>query len=309
MKLISVITPCYNEEANVEELYEAVKRVFDDLNEYTYEHIFIDNASRDNTVKILKGIAEQDDRVKIIVNARNFGHIKSPYYAIFQAKGDAVIVMAADHQDPPDLVKEFIKKWEEGYKAVVGVKKDSDESPILFAIRSTYYRVLGRLSETELIMDFTGYGLYDRRIVDILKSLEDPYPYFRGLIAEIGLDTAKIEYVQPQRRRGITKNNFYSLYDTAMLGFTSHSKVPLRLAAMFGFLSSALCFLSGLFYFIYKLLYWQSFSVGMGPIVIGLFFVASVQLFFLGIVGEYVGSIHTQVLRRPLVVEKERINF
>jgi polyisoprenyl-phosphate glycosyltransferase len=309
MILISIVTPCYNEEANVEDLYRAVRQVFDDLSGYTYEHIFIDNASGDKTVEILKNIAKEDKRVKIIVNARNFGHLRSPYHAIFQAHGDAVIIMAADHQDPPPLVREFIKKWEEGYKAVVGVKKNSQESPVLFALRSAYYRVLGRLSETELILDFTGYGLYDRQLIDVLKSLDDPYPYFRGLIAEIGFETAKIEYVQPQRKRGITKNNFYSLYDTAMLGFTSHSKVPLRLAAMLGFLSSALCFLAGLFYFLYKLLYWQSFSVGMGPIAIGLFFIASVQLFFLGIVGEYVGSIHTHILKRPLVVEKERINF
>lgn len=215
----------------------------------------------------------------------------------------------ADLQDPPQLIKEFLKKWEEGYKIVVAVKKKSEEPRAIFALRSLYYRVLNRLSDTDLVEDFTGYGLYDRKVIDIINSLDDPYPYFRGLIAEIGFEQARIEYLQRTRKKGFTKNNLFTLYDLAMLGLTSHSKVPLRLATMVGFLSSAVCFLSGLFYFIYKLLYWQSFSVGMGPIVIGLFFVASVQLFFLGIVGEYVGSIHTQVLKRPLVVEKERINF
>ena len=309
MRLISVITPCFNEEQNVREVYEQIKKVFDDLQGYTYEHIFIDNASRDKTVDILKEIAKTDKRVKVIVNARNFGHIRSPSHAIRQAAGDAVIGIVADLQDPPHLIKEFIKKWEEGYKVVMAVKKDSHESGIMFWLRSLYYRVLRRLSDTEMVPNFYGFGMFDRSVIDIINSLDDPYPYFRGLIAEIGFESAKIEYVQPKRKRGITKNNFFSLYDLAMLGLTSHSKVPLRLATMLGFLSSAVCLLAALFYFVYKLLYWSSFSVGMGPVVIGIFFVASVQLFFLGIVGEYVGSIHTQVLRRPLVVEKERINF
>lgn len=309
MRLLSVITPCYNEAHNVKEVYEQVKKVFDDLQDYTYEHIFIDNASKDKTVDILKEIAETDKRVRIIVNARNFGHVRSPFHAVRQARGDAVIGVVADLQDPPHLIKDFIKKWEEGYKVVMAVKTRSEESRIMFALRSLFYHTLNRLSDTELVENFTGFGLYDKSVIDIIKSLDDPYPYFRGLIAEIGFEAAKIEYVQPERKRGITKNNFFTLYDLAMLGLTSHSKVPLRLATMLGFFSSAVCFLSGLFYLVYKLLYWSSFTVGMGPIVIGLFFVASVQLFFLGIVGEYVGSIHTQVLKRPLVVEKERINF
>jgi glycosyltransferase involved in cell wall biosynthesis len=309
LKLISVVSGCFNEEQNVRDLYEQVKQVFADLGEYSYEHIFIDNASEDKTVEVLKDIAKNDKRVKIIVNARNFGHVRSPYHALLQAEGDAVVSMASDLQDPPPLIKEFIKKWEQGYKVVVGVKKESRESAVLFAMRSVYYRILGRFAETELIRNFTGFGLYDRQLVDILKAQDDPYPYFRGLIAEIGFESAKIEYIQEKRKRGITKNNFYTLYDLAMLGFTSHSKVPLRLATMMGFLSSAVCLFAGLFYLCYKLFYWYSFDVGFGPVVIGLFFVASVQLFFLGIVGEYVGSIHTQVLKRPLVVEKERINF
>jgi polyisoprenyl-phosphate glycosyltransferase len=309
VKSISVVTPCYNEEGNVSALCRAVKEVFDDLPEYSYEHIFIDNASHDGTVEILKQIAKTDKHVKIIVNARNFGHLRSPYHALFQASGDAMILMAADFQCPPSLVKDFVRKWEEGYKIVAGVKKKSEENAVFHLFRSMYYRLLGRLSETELVPNFTGYGLYDRQVVEILRSLADPYPYFRGLLAEVGFEIAQVEYVQPARQRGVTGNNFYALYDTAMLGFTSHSKVPLRLAAMLGFLSSGLCFLAGLFYFAYKLIYWHSFSVGIGPMVLGLFFIGSVQLFFLGVVGEYVGSIHTRVLNRPLVIEKERINF
>jgi glycosyltransferase involved in cell wall biosynthesis len=309
MRLISVVTACYNEEQNVREVYEQVKAVFGELEDYTYEHIFIDNASKDTTVEILRSIAKDDKRVKVIVNARNFGHIRSPFHAIHQATGEAVIGLAADLQDPPHLIKEFVKKWEEGYKVVLGVKNQSEESGIMFALRSFYYRVLNRLADTQLVPNFTGFGLYDRRVIDIINSLDDPYPYFRGLISEIGFEAATVEYVQAKRRRGITKNNFYTLYDLAMLGLTSHSKVPLRLATMMGFLSSAVCLFVGFFYLGYKLLYWYSFDVGLGPVAIGLFFVASVQLFFLGIVGEYVGSIHTQVLKRPLVVEKERINF
>lgn len=309
MKLISVVTPCYNEEENVELLYEEVKKVFRGLKDYTYEHIFMDNASKDRTVSILKEIAKRDKNVKIIVNARNFGNIRSHFNGMLQAKGDAVISMAADFQESPQMIVDFIKKWEEGYKKVVGVKIGSKESFLMFTIRKMYYRTISRLSDIELIKDSTGFGIYDKRIMEILREIKDPYPYFRGLTADIGFETARIEYVQPSRKRGITKNNFYVLYDMAMLGITNHSKVPLRLAAMLGFSMSALSLFVAFGYFIYKVIYWESFTVGIAPIVIGLFFFSSVQLFFLGIVGEYIGSIHTQVLRRPLVVEKERINF
>lgn len=309
MKLISVVTPCYNEEENVELLYEEVKKVFRGLKDYTYEHIFMDNASKDRTVSILKEIAKRDKNVKIIVNARNFGNIRSHFNGMLQAKGDAVISMAADFQEPPQMIVDFIKKWEEGYKKVVGVKIGSKESFLMLTIRKMYYRTISRLSDIELIKDSTGFGLYDKRVIEILREIKDPYPYFRGLTADIGFETARIEYVQPSRKRGITKNNFYALYDMAMLGITNHSKVPLRLVAMLGFSMSALSLFVAFGYFIYKVIYWESFTVGIAPIVIGLFFFSSVQLFFLGIVGEYIGSIHTQVLRRPLVVEKERINF
>ena len=309
MKLISIITPCYNEEENVEDVYREVKKVFDSLKGYTYEHIFIDNASKDKTVSILKDIAKDDKNVKVIINTRNFGHIRSPYHALLQAKGDAVISIVADLQDPPQKIIEFLKKWEEGYKIVIGIKTHSEESAIMFGGRKIFYTLISKLSDVELIRNFTGFGLYDKKVIDIIRNLDDPYPYFRGIIADIGFDVAKIEYKQPARKRGITKNNFYTLYDIAMLGITNHSKVPLRLAAMVGFSLSIISLFVACGYLIYKLIFWKSFSVGIAPVVIGLFFFASVQLFFLGLVGEYIGSIHTQVLKRPLVIEKERINF
>jgi polyisoprenyl-phosphate glycosyltransferase len=309
LKRISIVTACFNEEENVKYLYEQVKTVFDAIPQYEYEHIFIDNASKDQTVAILKEIALKDQRVKIIVNTRNFGHIRSPFHALMQAKGDAVISIVADLQDPPTMIGEFIKKWEEGYKIVIGVKMQSEESGIFFAIRKAYYNLIGRLSEIELIKNFTGFGLYDQKVIETLRSIEDPYPYFRGLICDIGFERAVIEYIQPSRKRGFTKNNFYTLYDIAMLGITNHSKVPLRLATMTGFVVALMSLLVALGYFVYKLIFWDNFQVGMAPLVIGLFFFTSVQLFFIGVIGEYVGAIHTQVLKRPLVVERERINF
>lgn len=309
MKTISIVTPCFNEEENVLELYTQVKAVFAEMPDYTYEHIFIDNASKDNTVAILKDIAKNDPNAKVIVNSRNFGHIRSPYHALLQAQGDAAILLVADLQDPPDMIKDFIAKWEEGYKVVLGVKSQSHESPAMFAIRKMYYNFINRVSEIELTKNNTGFGLYDKKIIEILREVNDPYPYFRGLISDIGFESYKIEYVQPVRKRGITKNNFYTLYDIAMLGITNHSKIPLRLAAMLGFFMSALSLLVAFGYLFAKLIFWNYFSLGTAPLIIGLFLFSSVQLFFIGIIGEYIGSIHTQVLKRPLVVEKERINF
>lgn len=309
MSTISIVTPCYNEEENVEHLYERVKEMFNQLSEYNYEHIFIDNCSKDRTVQILKGIARKDRNVKIIVNTRNFGHIRSPYHALLQAGGDAVIMMAADFQDPPDMIPKFIKKWEEGYKIVIGVKTQSLESPLMFAVRKAFYHFINNLSDIELVKNFTGFGLYDQVVVNLLREIDDPYPYFRGLIADLGFESYKIEYTQPTRKRGITKNNFYTLFDMAMLGITNHSKVPLRLATMFGFAMSGFSLLVAVAYLIAKLIFWNSFTLGLAPVVIGLFFFSSVQLFFTGIIGEYIGAIHTQVQKRPLVIEKERINF
>jgi glycosyltransferase involved in cell wall biosynthesis len=309
MKTITIVTPCYNEEENIEGIYLEVKKVFADLSDYTYNHIFIDNASTDKTVNILRKIAASDTNVKVIVNIRNFGHIRSPFYGMLQATGDAVMLVVADFQDPVDLIPEFLRKWEEGYKIVAGKKIKSDESWMMFKIRSFYYRIIARISEGEQIKNFTGFGLYDKSFIDILKNLDDPYPYFRGLIGDLGFDKAEIEYHQPKRRFGKTKNNFYTLYDMAMLGFVNHSKVPLRMASFIGFVVSIISIITAVFYTVYKLVFWDNFAVGIAPLVIGIFFFSGIQLFFLGIIGEYVGAIFTQVRKRPLVVERERINF
>jgi glycosyltransferase involved in cell wall biosynthesis len=309
MKTISVVTPCYNEEANVTEVYERVKAVLEPLVQFHYEHIFIDNASRDNTVAILRLLATRDKRVKIIVNSRNFGHLRSPMHAMFQASGDAVILLFSDLQDPPELLGQMIQHWENGMPVVLAIKKTSDENGMLFWLRSKYYQLVTRLADLETYENFTGFGLYDRQVIEIVRSFNDPYPYFRGMIAEIGLPYVKLVYNQKRRLRGITKNNFYTLYDLAMLGITNFSKIPLRLLTFFGFACSLLSILFSAVYFLYKLLFWNNFSVGIAPLVIGIFFFGSVQLLFIGILGEYIGAIHTQVLKRPLVVEKERINF
>lgn len=308
MKKISIVTPCFNEEENVRELYDRIKKIMETF-DYEYEHIFIDNASTDSTVKILRELTAQDNRVKVIVNTRNFGHIRSPFYGLLQASGDAVIEMASDLQDPPERIPDFIHKWEEGSKIVVGIKTHSEESGLFYFFRSLYYRALRQLSDIQLIDNFTGFGLYDKQVVEILKGFDDPYPYFRGLIADIGFEYARIEFTQPRRKRGLSKNNFYTLYDMAMLGVTSYTKVPLRLSTLLGFTSSIVSFLIGMVYLVYKLLDWQNFTLGLAPVIIGLFFMGSVQLFFLGVVGEYIGSIYTLAVHRPLVIEKERINF
>lgn len=308
MKLISIISPCFNEEGNVQELHERIAKVMKNLN-YDYEHILIDNASTDRTVEILRAMSKTDKRIKIIVNTRNFGQIRSPYHALFQTSGDAVVCMAADLQDPPERIPEFIQKWEAGYKIVIGVKTRSEETKIYYFLRTIYYRIVRRLSDVPLIENFTGFGIYDREVVNALRDLNDPYPYFRGLIADLGYERAQVEFSQPRRKSGVTKNNFYTLYDIAMLGLTGFTKVPLRLATMFGLLSAVISFIIGLAYLIYKLIFWFQFSLGSAPIIIGLFFLGSVQLLFLGIVGEYIGAIYTQVMHRPLVVEKERVNF
>lgn len=309
MKKISIVTACYNEEENVQPLSEKVREVMSQHPQYDYEHLFIDNCSSDSTAQILKKLAGEDKKIKVIINARNFGHIRSPMHALLQAQGDAIISLVADFQDPPDLIHDFIKKWEEGYKIVIGIKKESEETPLMFLVRNTYYNLVNRVSEIELIKNFTGFGLYDRSVMDIVRNIGDPYPYFRGMIADIGFESYRILYKQPLRRRGFTKNNFYTLFDMAMLGFTNHSKVPLRLATMLGFLMSALSLFIALGYLIAKLIFWNEFTLGTAPLLIGIFFFSSVQLFFIGIIGEYIGAVQTKILKRPLVVEKERINF
>jgi glycosyltransferase involved in cell wall biosynthesis len=307
--LITVVTPCYNEEGNVRELYSAVRRIFERLPQYRYEHLFIDNASKDATPEILRTLAAADQNVKVILNARNFGQVRSPYHALLQAEGDVAIVMACDFQDPPELIPTFLERWEAGYRIVLGVKESAEEHGLFYAIRSRYYRTLARISDTQIVQQATGFGLYDRAVIDALREIRDPYPFFRGLLGEIGYPIAQVPFRQPLRKRGVSSQNFYTLYDLAFLGIVSHSKVPLRLATMLGFAMSAFSLLVALAYFLYKLLFWNEFQLGVAPVVIGFFFVSSVQLLFIGIVGEYIGSIWTHVRRHPHVFERERINF
>ncbi|WP_408600128.1 glycosyltransferase family 2 protein [Pseudomonas sp. PLMAX] len=307
-KLISIVTPCYNEEANIDELYQRIVEVMSRL-DYDYEHIFIDNCSTDNSHAKLRALAAQDKRVKLIFNARNFGHIRSPYHALLQANGDAAVLIASDLQDPPEMIEEFVKKWEEGFKTVMAVKPESEESRLMFLMRRAYYRFVTRISEVPLVQNATGAGLFDRAVLDILKKIDDPYPYFRGLLCEIGFPIATVPFKQPRRQRGITKNNFYTLYDIAMLGITNHSKVPLRLMVMGGALLAGLSLLAAFGFLIAKLMFWNSFQIGIAPLLISLFFFSSVQILFLGMLGEYLGSVHTQMRNMPLVVEAERVNF
>lgn len=308
-RTVTILTPCYNEAENVAALYERVRAVFEPLRDYRYEHLFIDNASTDDTVAILRRLAAGDRNVKVIVNTRNFGHIRSPIHALLQCYTDAVIILAADFQDPPDVIPALLERWRAGYKVVLAVKSASAESAVMFAIRGIGYRIVDRLSEVKQVRNNTGFGLYDKAFVSVLRKLPDPYPYFRGIVAELGFRYATVPYNQPKRTRGVTKNNLYMLYDLGVQGIVNHSKIPLRLAAMVGFVSSVVSLAAAVVYFVMKMLFWYDLPIGVAPVVIGLFCVASVQLFFLGVLGEYVGSIYTQVRNRPLVVEQERINF
>lgn len=308
-RLISIVNPCYNEEGNVREMYEAIKALFAELPQYRYEHIFIDNASRDGTARILREIAAADPRVKVIFNTRNFGHVRSPVYAITQATGDAVAVLACDFQEPPSLIPVLLAYWEAGARIVVAVKTESDEPGFFYFVRDRYYKFLERIADVGIVNQTTGFGVYDKAVIEGIRRIDDPYPFFRGLLAEIGFEPVQVPYKQARRLRGITSQNFYTLYDIAFLGIVNHSKVPLRLAAMLGLLTSSLSLFVALGYLAAKLLLWDRFQLGIAPILIGFFFMSSVQLFFVGILGEYIGSIYTQVRHHPLVFEKERINF
>jgi glycosyltransferase involved in cell wall biosynthesis len=309
-KLISVMTPCYNEEDNIEDLYSQVKTIFENkLSDYDYEHVFIDNCSKDRTVDILKMLARKDPKVKIIVNARNFGFVRSSYYGLIQPDGDAVIFLMADLQDPPSLIVDFVTKWEEGYKVVQGVRKNSRESFVLFKVKKLYYYVLSRISDVELTRDSTGFGLYDKCVIQSLRKIDDPYPYFKGLISELGFEIAEVEYVSAARKRGVSSANFFMLYDFALLGITSHSRVPIRVATMVGFVMAIISLIISMAYLIVKLLNPSFLPLGIASLHITLFFFSSVQLFFIGLIGEYIGLIHLRSLKRPLVVERERVNF
>ncbi|HLB92773.1 MAG TPA: glycosyltransferase family 2 protein [Terriglobales bacterium] len=310
MKTVSVVTPCFNEEGNVREVYERVRNLMLNLGKYRYEHIFIDNASRDDTFPVLRDIAAADSNVKVIRNARNFGHVRSPMHALLQAQGDAIVVLMSDLQDPPEVLAELLEQWERGIPIVIAVKHQSRESAPMFLVRKLFYRLVNRLSDDiETYENFTGFGLYDRQVIDLVRQFGDPYPYFRGMIAEIGLPHTEVLYEQQRRKSGKSKNNFYTLYDLAMLGITKLSKVPLRMVTFSGFAGSLISLLGGTAYFAYKLCFWENFTVGIAPIAIGMFFLGSLQLLFMGIIGEYIGNIHTQVHNRPLVIERERLNF
>jgi glycosyltransferase involved in cell wall biosynthesis len=310
MKTISVVTPCFNEEGNVREVYERVRDLMLRLGKYRYEHIFIDNASRDTTFAVLREIAAADSNVKVIGNARNFGHVRSPMHALLQASGDAIIVLMSDLQDPPEVLAQLLEEWEKGIPIVIAVKNESHEATSMFMVRRLFYRLVNRLADDiETYENFTGFGLYDRQVIDLVRQFGDPYPYFRGMIAEIGLPHSEVLYEQQRRKSGKSKNNFYTLYDLAMLGITKLSKVPLRLVTFAGFAGALISMFGGTAYFAYKILFWGNFTVGIAPIAIGMFFLGSLQLLFMGIIGEYIGNIHTQVHNRPLVVERERLNF
>src|SRR5580658_10546314 len=287
-KTLTILTPCYNEEENVREVYLQVRAAVIAAGNYKYEHLFIDNASTDNTLDELKAIAAKDRNVKVIRNTRNFGHIRSPMHALYQSSGDAVIGIAADLQDPPEMIVDLVRKWEEGYPVVITVKATSDENGLMYWVRKRYYRLANRLSGIETYENFTGFGLFDRKVVEIIKQINDPYPYFRGMIAEIGMKRFEIPYHQPARKRGITKNNFYSLYDMAMLGITNLSKVPLRLVTLSGFVGALISILVSLAYLTYKLIFWSRFEAGVAPLILGVFFFMSIQLISVGILGEYI---------------------
>ena len=309
-KKISVMIPCYNEEENARPIYEAVKNELEaSLPQYDYEILFIDNKSTDNTRKIIREICKENKKVRAIFNCRNFGQFNSPYYGIINTSGDCCVTICADFQDPVDLIPQFVKEWENGYKVVIGVKTQSKESKIMYALRSLYYKAIKKMSNVEQIEHFTGFGLYDKSFVKTLRELDDPQPFIRGIVAELGPERKEIEYTQPQRRAGKTHNNFYSLYDAAMLSFTSYTKIGLRLAVFAGGAFSLIGFIIALVYLILKLVNWYRFPAGTTPILIGVFLMGSIQMFFIGLLGEYIMNINSRVMKRPLVVEEERLNF
>lgn len=308
-KKISVTAGCFNEEGNIPELYERLKKVFEKLDSYDWEIIIADNCSTDQSRAILRDIARRDPSFKVILNANNFGYIRSPYNAFLQASGDAVVWMCSDLQEPPEVIEQFVRAWEKGFYVVCGVKPTSQENGFVFALRSFYYWLIQKVSDIPQIQHFTNFGLYDRRFIDALRRFNEPYPYFRGLVTEIGFSRVEVPYIQERRRHGRSKSSLPKLYDYAMTGFVNHTKFPLRLAAFVGFVLAGVCFVVAFIYLVYKLIFWDTFSLGLAPIVIGLFFIAGVQLVFIGIIGEYLGAVWTQVKNRPLVIEEERLNF
>ncbi|MBR5339608.1 MAG: glycosyltransferase family 2 protein [Lachnospiraceae bacterium] len=310
MKKISLVVPCYNEEANIEALYEAITEEFrTELPGYDYELIYIDNDSKDHSRDIIRLLAMKDPHVKGILNAKNFGQFNSPYYGLLQMTGDCVITLACDFQDPVDMIHKFVAGWEEGYKIVIGVKTKSKENPLIYGLRTLYYKTIKRFSNVEMIMHYTGFGLYDKDFIDVLRKLDDPTPFLRGIVAEIGYRHLEIPYTQPKRRAGKSSNNFYRLYDGAMLSFTSYTKIGLRLATFIGFFGAFASFVIAIVYLILKLTNWYGFEAGMAPLIILVAALGSLQLLFIGLIGEYILAINQRVMKRPLVVEEERVGI
>ena len=307
-KKVSIVTPTFNEEQNIEKLCLEIQKEISKTN-YDYEHIVIDNSSTDNTIKILKDLSKKNKNLKIIINNKNFGHIRSPIHGMFQSSGDAVILMMSDFQDPIELIGKYIREWENGNKVVMGQKDTSDENSFFHHIKNIGYKFINKISDDQLLINTTGSGLYDKSIIDIIKKIDDPYPYFRGLISEITNEIKLIKYHQPKRLSGKTKNNFYTLYDIGILGIVKHSKFPLRLMTIAGFILSFLSLIVAIIYFFWKLMHWDSFDLGIAPLIIGLFTLGFFQVFILGFTGEYVMNILVHARKLPLVVEKERINF
>ena len=305
---ISIITPTYNEVENIEKLYLEIKNQFVKIS-CDYEHIIIDNCSNDGTIDKIKKLASTDENLKIIINSKNYGHIRSPFYGLLQSSGDASILMASDFQDPVELIPEYIEKWKKGCKIVLGEKNTSEESNIKFSLRKLFYNFLNKISDFELTKNTTGSGIFDKSVIEKLKKINDPYPYFRGLIAELGEEIETIKFNQPLRKHGVTKNNIATLYDIGILGIVKHSRTPLRFMVVLGFISSVISLLIGIFYLVYKLFFWKSFALGLAPIIIGIFIVSSIHITLLGLVGEYIGVILLHQRNLPLVIEKERINF
>jgi glycosyltransferase involved in cell wall biosynthesis len=309
-KMISIVAGCFNERDNIAELHARITSVMAKTPQYDYEIILIDNASADGTVDIIRAIAAHDRKLKAIINVRNFGHIRSPYHAFLLAEGDAVIGMASDLEDPPELILEFIRKWEEGFRIAIAVRRSSAERGLVVPLlRKAYYSLITRISEVDQVRNFTGFGLYDRCVMDILRSIRDPYPYFRGLICEIGYPRAEIPFDKPVRKRGLSKGNFFIYLDSALLGIVNHSKAPLRLATIIGICMSGMSFITGTYYLVRKLIYWNDFQVGIAPLATSLFFFLGILFLMIGLLGEYVGLLVTHTVKRPMVVEQERINF
>lgn len=310
MKKISVILPTYNEEDNVIPLSKEIVNIFNnELNNYDYEIIFTDNNSIDSTREKIISLCQENKNIKAIFNAKNFGQFRSPFNAMINANGDCVILMVSDFQDPPKIIVDFVREWESGYKIVIGIKNKSKENLIMRFIRSLYYKLMKYISDIEHIEHFTGTGLYDKSFIKTISVLDDPDPYIRGIVSELGYKIKKINYEKQNRKAGKSKNNFFTLYNIAMISITNYSKIVLRLATMIGFLFSFLSFIFGLIYFIYKIIYWHSFNVGIAPLILGVFFIGSIQLFFLGLIGEYILNINDRLMKRPLVIEEKRINF